>query len=166
MEDETSKESSISTAEGVLRGISKLSVSVGLEDTFNEMFSMHTERGAVLNAAALVDEALAHAIQGYMIRSSLKEYMFSPGRAFGDLGVRIRLAYLMGVISKNTYNELEVVREIRNRFAHDHNVKNFAHAAIAAHAAKFEFIPALKSVDVGRESFLARISHSAELNEG
>jgi DNA-binding MltR family transcriptional regulator len=165
MGDEISKETLASTAEALLQGTSKLSIAAGLEDTFSSMFSMHTERGAILNAAALVDEILADVIQGYMIRSSLKQQMFKPGRAFGDFGVRIGLAYLLGIISKSTYQELEVVREIRNRFAHDHKVANFSHTAVAAQAAKFEIIPALKSVDISKDSFLAGIFNKFDLDQ-
>src|SRR5262249_53468695 len=91
---------------------------IGLQKRmFHEKFSMHTERGAALSAAADLDEELTVTIKKHMIDSSLKAMMFKEGRPLGNFGTKIQVAYLLGIISKLIFEELEVVKEIRNKLA-------------------------------------------------
>jgi len=84
---------------------------IGLQKRmFHEKFSMHTERGAALSAAADLDEELTVTIKKHMIDSSLKAMMFKEGRPLGNFGTKIQVAYLLGIISKLIFEELEVVK--------------------------------------------------------
>ena len=44
--------------------------------------------------------------------------MFRPDGALGAFASRIKIAYLMGLIDKPTKSELDLIRKIRNEFAH------------------------------------------------
>jgi hypothetical protein len=44
--------------------------------------------------------------------------MFGPDGAMGAFASQIKLAHAMGLISTVIYNDLNLIREIRNKFAH------------------------------------------------
>ena len=108
-----------------------------IERSFNVQFSAHTERGAVLAAVAIVDAKLAALLKSRMIDSNLKTGFFKEGGTIGGLGVRTRLAYLLGLISKTMFQLLEIIREIRNKFAHSELDVGFAHADVQKLMLKF-----------------------------
>jgi hypothetical protein len=51
--------------------------------------------------------------------------MFQSSGPFGAFTSKIRMAYLMGLISEEFFQNLEIMREIRNRFAHHTEVGSF-----------------------------------------
>ena len=76
-------------------------------------------RGAVLVYATMLDELLKKAIDAFLVDHSatvkLTEGFNAP---IGTLSTRILLAFGLGLISEREYCELEVIRKIRNEFAH------------------------------------------------
>jgi DNA-binding MltR family transcriptional regulator len=51
--------------------------------------------------------------------------LFKPTGPLGPFATKVRLAYLLRVISKSTADDLIIVTKIRNKFAHDLSVKTF-----------------------------------------
>jgi len=62
----------------------------------------------------------------------VKNQLFQPSGALGSYGVKIQLAYLLGWLPKETYDDLVTISKIRNRFAHVIEVKDFSDQKIAA----------------------------------
>jgi DNA-binding MltR family transcriptional regulator len=56
--------------------------------------------------------------------------MFHPSGPLGTFSSKIRLAYLMGLISKSWYVELENFKEIRNLFAHHLEINSFSYPKV------------------------------------
>jgi mannitol operon repressor len=96
-------------------------------DDFNE----ETERGAALAAAAFLDNLLERVLGAFLIPN---DSGFNLTKGFnaplGTLAARIAACHAMGLISEDEYKECELIRKVRNEFAHkvkmsfdDHRVK-------------------------------------------
>lgn len=82
-------------------------------------FNKETERGAALTAAAFLDDVLQNVIEAFLIKNesgkSLSDGFNAP---LGTLSSRIAACHAMGLISDDEYQECELIRKIRNEFAH------------------------------------------------
>ncbi len=76
-------------------------------------------RGAVLVGVARVDAALEHLLQAVMTRAPTKgDGLFLPDRPLGSLGAKVALASRLGLIDGSVERALNVLRKLRNAFAH------------------------------------------------
>lgn len=86
---------------------------------FLEDFNRETERGAALAAAAMVDDQLGRTIEAFLIpnkgSSALLEGFNAP---LGTFSARIAAAFALGLISEQEYRECDLIRKVRNEFAH------------------------------------------------
>jgi len=84
-----------------------------------EDFSRETDRGVALLGAAFLDDAL-----NLMLRAALVDdadavnRLIGPGRPLETFGACTHLAYCMGLIGPDLYADINLIREIRNDFAH------------------------------------------------
>lgn len=78
-----------------------------------------SDRGSVVLAAAWMDEQITSLIKSFLTEPmGSKDELFKVGGAIGDFGVKIQLAYRLGLIRKETFKSLELYRRLRNEFAH------------------------------------------------
>jgi hypothetical protein len=85
-----------------------------------------SHRAAAVAGGAFVEEHLTYVLRSRMVPDEkVIEERFAPGRAFGDFGAKVDLAYLIGVYSKQAHKELTIIRRIRNDFAHQLEVNSF-----------------------------------------
>jgi Mannitol repressor len=78
------------------------------------------ERGSVLLAASMIENVLEGAIAfrfGHLSKSDLDD-LFTGTAPLATFSAKIKIAYAMGVIGKNTRHDLDSFREMRNAFAH------------------------------------------------
>ena len=79
------------------------------------------DRAHALVAAAIVEQALEHVITPHFCRSTaeIHDQMFDgDGAVLRDLSAKVKLAYMLGIIGKQTRSDLSAIRRIRNTFAH------------------------------------------------
>jgi hypothetical protein len=79
----------------------------------------HSERGSAIVAASIVESSLEIAIAMNLLVSDKdfeKLFGFNAPLAFFD--AKILLGFSLGLYGKNTRNDLDVIRKIRNGFAH------------------------------------------------
>lgn len=87
--------------------------------TFRKSITAETDRGAVLMAAAFLDDKLKLLLQQRMVQDKkLGRQVFEFNGPLGTFSARINLAYLFGIIPKNAVRDLHTIRAIRNQFAH------------------------------------------------
>jgi DNA-binding MltR family transcriptional regulator len=84
-----------------------------------------SDRALGIIAASLVEIHLTKLIKQAFIpevktgsKETVQELMFHSSGPLGAFSTKIRLAYMMGLISKEFFKDLEIMKEIRNRFAH------------------------------------------------
>jgi len=104
-------------------------------DTLAKELGRESDRGLVLIAAAFLEENLAMLLRSLMRKGGkkLEENVLKPlFRSDGPLGSfagKIRICYAMELIDEVTYKDLEIVRDIRNDFAHTYSEANFTTGA-------------------------------------
>lgn len=88
-------------------------------DKINESLRQETERGCVVIAAAFLDEKLTELLNKITTgNSTIKKELFDATGPLGSFSGKIKIAYCFGLISDEAYHDLNVVRFIRNKFAH------------------------------------------------
>ncbi len=91
-----------------------------------------SERGAVLVYATMLDEQLKKVIEAFLVSHravvKLTEGFNAP---IGTFSTRTLLALALGLISEKEYHEIELIRKIRNEFAHSIDMK-FEHPSVSS----------------------------------
>jgi len=86
---------------------------------FLKEYQSETDRGAALVGAAQLDQQLLELLKRYFIdgkeSSELLEGALAP---LGTFSSRILAAFCLGLISEYEFRELQLIRKIRNEFAH------------------------------------------------
>jgi hypothetical protein len=90
-------------------------------DTFRREFRKESDRASVILAAAMIEKSLEMIIRAKLIPSLSKEdeLFDKPYAPLRNFKAMIELAYRIGLISSNLYRDLNIIRDIRNDFAHD-----------------------------------------------
>lgn len=101
-----------------------------------------TDRGAALLGAAFLDDVLDVMLRAaFVADNEAVNRILGAGRPLESFGARAHLAYCLGLVAPDVYADINLIREIRNDFAHRHPT-NFDHPEILAKCRK------LKCVDV------------------
>ena len=88
----------------------------------DELEHSTSDRSCVIVAAAYIDELLGFLLKGFLNSpSSEKEdkELFSGYGPLSSFSSKILLSYRLGLISNYEYKSLQIIRKIRNVFAHD-----------------------------------------------
>ncbi|AKS22863.1 MAG: hypothetical protein C75L2_00020044 [Leptospirillum sp. Group II 'C75'] len=67
---------------------------------------------------------------GFRPDKKVHNELFQPSGALGSYAVKVRLAYMLGWFQKDFYEDLLLISKIRNRFAHEIEVKDFSESHI------------------------------------
>ncbi|MCE4373815.1 hypothetical protein [Xanthomonas hortorum] len=86
---------------------------------FRTSILSETDRGAVLMAAAFLDDKLKQLLEKRLVEDrKISRRAFEFNGSLGTFSSRIDFAYLIGVLPRNAQKDLHKIRAIRNRFAH------------------------------------------------
>ena len=82
-------------------------------------FNKETERGAALAAAAMIDDQLGRTIEAFLVPNKGSKALLDGFNApLGSFSARVAAAFGLGLISEVEYRECEILRKVRNEFAH------------------------------------------------
>jgi hypothetical protein len=73
-------------------------------------------------------------------KGTVQETLFHTSGPLGAFSTKIRLAYIMGMISSEFYKDLQIMREIRNRFAHNTEIGSFDVPEISSRCFNFSLV--------------------------
>jgi len=91
----------------------------GLNSVF-ETLHEHDDRGMVLTLAAFAEDTLGLLLLAFMREEKqAKELVEGFNAPLGTFSARIKAALALGLMLKDSYDALEILRKIRNAFAHD-----------------------------------------------
>jgi DNA-binding MltR family transcriptional regulator len=112
-----------------------------------------SDRSAAIVAATILDTALTEALKVYLHQNTkiTKEFFAITGPG-GDLGPKVDLAFLVGLVNKDTWRDLVTIRDIRNKFAHRLDVSDFKSEAIATLSRNLK-IAELRTFDAKTKKF-------------
>lgn len=104
------------------------------EDIFKFQFLLlkETDRGVALMSAAYLENSLEVLLKKYFIKNvSSKDDPFNKYGFLSSFSSKIDLAYMLGLISYKTKQELNWIREMRNTFAHSADFIDFDRQSFA-----------------------------------
>jgi hypothetical protein len=102
-------------------------------------FNRETERGAALAAAAMIDSLLESILSAFLIKNAgLKSLLEGVNAPLGTFAAKIGLAAAVGAISERERAECNLIRKIRNEFAHRVRV-SFEHPDIVKLCTKLTY---------------------------
>ena len=86
---------------------------------FLREFNRDSEKGAVLSAGAYLDQRLVEILNSFFVDSKeSNELLLGFNAPIGTFSARIKATYSLGLIQQNEYEELNIIRKVRNEFAH------------------------------------------------
>ena len=84
----------------------------------NELASQ-SDRSAAMVATAILDLVLTEALKSYLhTDTNIAAHFFAADGPVGDLGAKVDLAFLVGLVSETSWRDLVTIRNICNTFAH------------------------------------------------
>ncbi|WP_247494140.1 transcriptional regulator [Bradyrhizobium sp. 164] len=86
---------------------------------FLDDFNKETERGAALAAAAFIDDLLQRILAAFLVNKASANKLLSRSNApLSSFSARIAAVRALGLLSETECQECELIRKIRNEFAH------------------------------------------------
>src|SRR5712691_11735011 len=122
------------TVEGKRASLSRKSLDEKLNEQEREAFYDHSsDRAMAIVLGAIVENHLTELLRFLMRRDkAIADELFNPSGPLGPFGTKIRVAYMLRIIAPETYKDLIVINNIRNKFAHDLSVTSFDNQQITA----------------------------------
>jgi DNA-binding MltR family transcriptional regulator len=78
-----------------------------------------SDRGLVLINATIIDELLRKYLLAHLVKHKDMEKLFNGiGAPLGSFSSRILFSFAVGLLAEDEYRELNLIRKIRNKFAH------------------------------------------------
>ncbi|MBH1672538.1 hypothetical protein I5U90_05720 [Stenotrophomonas maltophilia] len=111
---------------------------------FQSWFSVlnaESPRGAVLTAASILDSLLEGLLRAFLAPNpGSKKLLEGFNAPFGTFSSKIAAAHALGLITSVEFHDLELIRKIRNEFAHEIHV-SFESSSVLGLCAKLQSAP-------------------------
>jgi DNA-binding MltR family transcriptional regulator len=117
-----------------------LEINAEVISAMNQEFNDSPDRVLAIVGAAYLDsllEALFRTI--FVTEKEEADLLLGPDKALGSNGAKYQLAYCLGLIEKDQFNDLKMIARIRNTFAHKYNVRSFDHEEPSKFIAKLNY---------------------------
>lgn len=140
---------------------------------FYDELAEESDRGAALLAGAFLDNHLAALLEAFFIDdephkkgapSEVEKLLYEPTAPLGTFSSRAKAAYCLGLISHEDLKDIELIKDIRNRFAHRLHGYSFSTPTIEAMCRRLSLPQRLKPpipipfFDEPRALFLTAVS--------
>lgn len=87
--------------------------------SYRQILTKESDRGCALFAAAYLDTRLSDLLYVYLVENKqIEGDLFAGTAPLSTFSSRIKMAYYLGLISEASRRELDIIRRIRNDFAH------------------------------------------------
>jgi mannitol operon repressor len=113
---------------------------------FLEEFQNESDRSAAIIGAAFLDEHLKQLLTNFFVDDPKEvAHLLSSESPLGSFGARIRAAYCLGLVSREYFQSLKLIKDVRNAFAHQLHGLTFDDKEIAAACRKLQALQPIKS---------------------
>lgn len=100
---------------------------------FLKEFQAETDRGAALVGVALLDKQLHDLLRSHLLDKKESLELLEGGSApLGTFSARIKASYCLGLLTDLEHRELQLIRKVRNEFAHQTHGLTFQNEKIAS----------------------------------
>jgi hypothetical protein len=110
-------------------------------EPYMKVISGESDRACALVASSFVEHSLVNLLRAALIElteSEDSDLFVTKGAVLGNFAGRIDIAYALGITSKEQTSDLDIVRTIRNAFAHAVKAITFADPLVKAECGKFK----------------------------
>jgi mannitol repressor len=90
-----------------------------------DQFRAESDRAAAILAVSFLDNNLRRMLLAYMVDHPRGRDFFESDRPLATFSSRITLAFGLGLLSPDTFSDLNLIRKIRNHFAHSEEAATF-----------------------------------------
>lgn len=90
---------------------------------FAQELRAESDRGMALSGTAYLDDRLGKLIEVYLAAGNPEKLIWDSNAPVGMFSARIVLAHALGLVSDKERNQLNMLRKVRNLFAHDFKIK-------------------------------------------
>jgi DNA-binding MltR family transcriptional regulator len=106
-----------------------------------ENIEKESDRAAAVFAGSFLDEMLSHILAFYFVqdKKTSRELLRGDG-PLSSFSARIKVAYAIGLISESVRSDFEIIRKIRNHFAHHPRATSFSESPVREHCANLAFV--------------------------
>jgi len=99
-----------------------------------------SDRAVGILGGGLVEMSLTEALLAHLHRNEkVTDELFNTTGALGAFATKIHLGFLTGIYGAGGHKELLIIKDIRNRFAHSLEIKDFKTQQIQAWAMNLKF---------------------------
>lgn len=134
--------------------VSELKAFADEANVFMKQLMEESDRGAALVGVAYLDELLVRLFKARMLTENASEELFGRFGPLSSFSSRIDVAYCLGWIGPETYRDLNLLRKIRNEFAHAHGPVTFADKTVKARCSELQIPKGLNFRVRPRDQFL------------
>jgi DNA-binding MltR family transcriptional regulator len=138
--------------------------------------SRMTHSGVVIAASAILETRLERVLKQALrpMSKAMHARLFDSFRPLSSFSSKIMMAYALGAITRDVFDELEKIRAIRNEFAHSAELLHFESATIARKFSTLKrppttskrptevFLECVRAIDDSLEAYLIRTAVSQE----
>lgn len=101
-------------------GDSKGSETLANLNRFLSLVGSHDDSAMVLSLATFIEDTLGRLLLAYFRNcKTTRELVEGFSAPLGALGTRTKAAYAFGLLTKEQYQDIEILRKVRNQFAHN-----------------------------------------------
>jgi DNA-binding MltR family transcriptional regulator len=87
---------------------------------FLTLVGKQDDRGMVLSLATFIEDTLGRLLVAYFRKcKATRELIEGFNAPLGTLGSRVKAAYSFGLITEEQYKDMDILRKVRNLFAHN-----------------------------------------------
>jgi hypothetical protein len=98
-----------------------------------------SRRGSVILSCSFIDDQLRNILLSFLVEGKVgNDLIDGYNPPLGTFSARADAAFAMGLIGKTEYDEISILRKIRNVFAHDFRI-NFEDPEVASLCARLKF---------------------------
>jgi len=130
---------------------------------WNEMvgsFHNESDRGAAILAGSFAENALGHYLRFRMRDEKVANELFAPLGPLASFSQRIAIGYAFGLIPKKLYDDFDLIRRIRNHFAHHPLDATFADGEVQQLAARLSMMETTAKDHIeSRPGYRARVAY-------
>jgi DNA-binding MltR family transcriptional regulator len=91
-----------------------------------------SDRAAAIIAGTIIEVRMKAAILSAFRRSpKIEERLFQPSGPMGSFSTKIDMVYMLKLVSRAAYNDLIIIKYIRNAFAHRLDIRDFESQSIS-----------------------------------
>ena len=136
-------------------------------EKYFESMSKESDRGCILVAASMLDHHLENIIKKTLLsnvkgrKNKVNKSLFEINGPFSSFWSKTQFLYAIGILKRDDYYDLEIIRKIRNIVAHNFDVAGFSDKRITDRSEKLraadEAVKHMPKTKISKKNYKAQM---------